>query len=138
MIPTQNSEWINLINSFAPEILLGWGGSPKLEEYQSSLTNYSYINTGDGYSNEEYRILNEANIDVMVWTIEAVERFYQLWCLGVDWVKTNSPYKFNNLNRDFLHFPIVSYITIWVALGIVALCSIRIIKTELIEKRENI
>lgn len=136
MIPTQNSEWINLINNLAPEILLGWGGSPKLEEYQSSLINYSYINTGDGYSNEEYRILNEANINVMVWTIEAVERFYQLWCLGVDWVKTNSPYKFNNLDSTFLHFPIGSYTTIWVALGITALCSIRIIKTELIEKKK--
>jgi glycerophosphoinositol inositolphosphodiesterase len=135
MIATGNSEWIEMINNTAPEIQLGWWGSPSVQEFQSSTTNYTYINTGDGYSNEEYRVLKTANVDTMVWTIESVERFYQLWCLGVDWVKTNSPYKFNDLESNFLFFPIFPYITIWIALCIVALSSINIIRHKLIKKQ---
>ena len=128
MIRTGNSEWLEMINNSGPEIQLGWPGSPSVQEFQSSTTNYTYINTGDGYSNEEYRTLKTADIDIMVWTIESIERFYQLWCLGVNWVKTNSPYKFNDLESNFLFFPIIPYITIWTAICIVALCSIDIIR----------
>ena len=137
MIPTGNSGWIEMIRNSAPEIQLGWPGSPLVQEFQSSATNYTYINTGDGYSNEEYRALKMADIDTMVWTIESVERFYQLWCLGVDWVKTNSPYKFNDLESNFLVFPVFPYITIWVAICIVALSSIDIIRQKLKEKQVN-
>jgi len=135
MIPTGNSGWLEMLNSSAPEIRLGWPGSPLGLEFQTSTTNYTYINTGDGYSNEEYRALRTADIDIMVWTIESVERFYQLWCLGVDWVKTNSPYKFNDLESNFLAFPIVPYITIWIAICIIALSSIDIIRHKLKKTR---
>ena len=137
MIPTGNSEWLEMINNSAIEIQLGWPGSPTVQEFQSSTSNYTYINTGDGYSNEEYRALKTADIDTMVWTIESVERFYQLWCLGVDWVKTNSPYKFNDLESNFLFFPIVPYITIWIAICIVALSSIDIIRHKLKKSRNK-
>lgn len=137
MIPTGNSEWIEMINNSAPEIQLGWPGSPSTHEFQSSSINYTYINTGDGYSSEEYRALKTANIDTMVWTIESVERFYQLWCLGVDWVKTNSPYKFNDLESNFLFIPIFPYTTIWIVICIVALSSLLIIKFVLLKKRKE-
>ncbi len=137
MIPTGNSGWLEMINNSAPEIQLRWPGSPMVLEFQTSTTNYTYINTGDGYSNDEYRALKTADIDVMVWTIESVEKFYQLWCLGADWVKTNSPYKFNDLESNFLAFPIVPYITIWITICIVALSSIDIIRRQLIQKQKN-
>lgn len=136
MIPTGNNEWLEMINNSAPEIKLGWPGSPLAQEFQNSITNYSYINTGDGYSNEEYRALKMADIDVMVYTIESIERFYQLWCLGADWIKTNSPYKFNDLESNFLVFPIIPYITIWIAMCVVALSSLDIIRHNL-EKRKD-
>ena len=136
MIPTGNSGWLEMINNSAHEVQLGWPGSPRVKEFQTSTNNYTYINTGDGYSNEEYRALKTANIDVMVYTIESIERYYQLWCLGVDWVKTNSPYKFNDLESNFLVFPIFSYITIWIVVYIIALCSIDIIRHNLKKRKE--
>ena len=136
MIPTGNSGWLERINSSAPDIQLGWPGSPMIQEFQTSTTNYAYINTGDGYSNDEYRALKNADIDVMVYTIESIERFYQLWCLGVDWVKTNSPYKFNNLESNFLVFPIFPYITIWIVVCIISLSSIDIIRHKLKERKD--
>ena len=136
MIPTGNSGWLEMINNSAPEIKLGWPGSPLAQEFQNSITNYSYINTGDGYSNEELRGLKTVDIDVMVYTIESVERFYQLWCLGADWVKTNSPYKFNDLESNFLVFPIIPYITIWIAMCVVALSSLDIIRHNLKKRKD--
>ena len=74
MIPTTNTVFLGLINSLTPNILLGWGGHPSLAEFQTSPYNYSYINTGDDYTNQEYRILISAGIKVMVYTIESIER----------------------------------------------------------------
>ena len=115
MIPTTNPSFLNLINSTIPEAHLGWGGSPSILDYKTSLYNYSYINTGDGYSNTEYRDLQTENIDVMVWTIESIERFCELWCLGVDWVKTNSPYKFNTLTVPLIYLTDEVYLSIWIS-----------------------
>jgi glycerophosphoryl diester phosphodiesterase len=114
MIPTTNSVFLGFINSITPNILLGWGGHPSLSEFQTSPYNYSYINTGDEYTNQEYRILTNAGVRVMVWTIESVERYSQLWCLGVEWVKTNSPYKFNDLQQPLLYFSALFYNTTWI------------------------
>jgi len=119
MIPTQNTDFLEVINNSAPAVKLGWGGSPSITEFQSSQYNYSYINTGDGYSNHDYRNLETANMDVMVWTIESVERYCQLWCLGIDWVKTNSPYKFNELEAPLFYLPITTYLLTWIILYVV-------------------
>jgi len=113
MIPTTNLEFLDLINNTAPDILVGWGGNPSIDEYQSSIYNYSYINTGDNYNNHEYRAFNDIGVDIMVWTIESVERYSQLWCMGVDWVKTNSPYKFNNLEIPLFYLKTTQYYITW-------------------------
>ncbi|MEJ2295164.1 MAG: glycerophosphodiester phosphodiesterase family protein, partial [Candidatus Lokiarchaeota archaeon] len=119
MIPTTNITFLELINSTTPNILLGWGGHPSLTEFRKSPYNYSYINTGDDYTNQEYRTLTDAGVRVMVWTIESMERYSQLWCLGVEWVKTNSPYKFNNLQHPILYFTAVFYYSTWIVVIIV-------------------
>jgi glycerophosphoinositol inositolphosphodiesterase len=128
MIPTTNSLFLSLINGTIPEARLGWGGSPSILEYQASPYNYSYVNTGDGYSNAEYRALDAENINVMVWTIESVERYCELWCLGVDWVKTNSPYKFNDLISPTFYLTVELYNSIWI-LFIIAAISLSILIT---------
>jgi glycerophosphoryl diester phosphodiesterase len=126
MIPTTNTAFLELINSTTPNILLGWGGHPSLSEFQTSLYNYSYINTGDDYTNQEYRTLTSAGLRVMVWTIESLERYSQLWCLGVEWVKTNSPYKFNNLQQPILYFPSMLYYSSWIIIIITMIAMVLI------------
>jgi len=136
MIPTSNSEWIEMINNRAPEILLGMTGSPSEVDFVSSPHNYSYINTGDTYSNNGYRALYKANISIMVYTIEAKERHSQLWCLGVKWVKTNSPYKFNDLEEPLWYMYFWSYEIVWIIFIITALSSTIILRVMLSKKRE--
>jgi glycerophosphoryl diester phosphodiesterase len=128
MIPTTRSLFLNLINSTIPEARLGWGGSPSIHDYKASPYNYSYINTGDGYSNAEYRDIDAENINVMVWTIESIKRYCELWCLRVDWVKTNSPYKFNDLKSPLIYLTDDLYYSIWI-LFIVAFISLLVICT---------
>ncbi len=134
MIPTSNSEWIAMINIRAPKILLGWSGSPSPIEFESSSYNYSYINTDDTYSNTGYQALYQSNLSVMVYTIDAKERHSQLWCLGAKWVKTNTPYKFNDLTKPLLYMNILAYETIWIVFIIAAISSTIIIKFVLVEK----
>ncbi|NVM38022.1 MAG: hypothetical protein HWN81_20680 [Candidatus Lokiarchaeota archaeon] len=136
MIPTSDSEWIAIINNRAPEILLGMRGSPSGADFESSPHNFSYINTGDTYSNNGYRALYKSNISVMVYTIDAKERHSQLWCLGTKWVKTNTPHKFNDLAKPLWYMNILVYETIWIIFIIVALSSAIITKFVLNKKLE--
>ncbi|MFW9998749.1 MAG: glycerophosphodiester phosphodiesterase family protein [Candidatus Hodarchaeota archaeon] len=137
MIPTSDIEWIEMINNRAAEILLGMRGSPSLNDFESSPYNFSYINTGDKYSNKGYQALFESNIPTIVYTIEAKERYSQLWCLGVKWVKTNSPYKFNNLTKPLWYTNIWTYEAIWIIFIIIVISSAIIIKFGLIKKLEE-
>ena len=138
MIPTTDLSFLTIINNTTPEVMIGWGGNPSLCEYQNSIFNYSYINTGDDYTNQGYNTLNRAGVKVMVWTIESVERFSQLWCMGVEWVKTNSPYKFNNLEHPLFYLDIVPYYATWIIIiiTIVLLSFVSVLYTERF-KRNN-
>ncbi len=137
MIPTSDSEWIEMINHRVPQILLGMRGSPSVENFESSSYNFSYINTGDTYSNNGYRVLYKSNISVMVYTIDAKERHSQLWCLGAKWIKTNTPHKFNDLTKPLWYMNIWTYETIWIIFNIVAISSAIILKFKLIKKPET-
>ncbi len=119
MIPSKSSAIINTI--------LFYGAS-------DVLTGYEYENTGDGYTNEEYRYFYENNFPVMVYTIDSVEHFCELWCLGVTWVKTNAPHKFESLDAPILYIPIELYIIIWIIVYIAVLSSAVILKTKVKDK----
>ena len=135
MIPTTDTVFLGFVDSLTPNILLGWRGHPSIAEFQTSPYNYSYINTDDDYTNQEYQILTNAGIKVMVYTIDTVERYSQLWCLGVEWVKTNSPYKFNDLQQPLLYFSAMFYYTTWIIMiGVLVLTTIILFKIT--SKRE--
>ncbi|HUT82097.1 MAG TPA: glycerophosphodiester phosphodiesterase family protein [Candidatus Bathyarchaeia archaeon] len=57
------------------------------------------VNTHHGLTNKEFYAYEEANIAVMVWTVDTSSRFSQLWCLGVDYIKTNSLHLFTNITE---------------------------------------
>ena len=123
MILTKNSKIINTI--------LYKGAS-------DILTGYEYENTGDEYTNEEYRYFYQENHPVMVYTIDSVERFCQLWCMGITLVKTNAPHKFQDLDTPIIFVPLGGYIAIWVFIYIIALTSAIVIKYKIIKKSEMI
>lgn len=106
MIPTSSERWLNLIDAYnVTEI---WTGR-------------DYINTGDGYSNSQYRQFYEDEFPVMVYTINSYERFSQLWCLGVQWVKTDTPYKFSDVYTPIWFMDLPLYYFLWGCLYLISI-----------------
>lgn len=62
------------------------------------------VNSYHGLSNEQFKLYEEAGIDVMVWTVDQKSRFSQMWCLSVDYVKTNNLHLLINLEKPTLYF----------------------------------
>jgi len=140
MIFTSDAEWIDLINQKnATDILLGMDmrSNPSLEEFEMSEYNYTIIKTGDEYSNELYRSFYLNNLPVMVYTIDSIERFSQLWCLGTSFVMTNEVHTFNDLKNPIWYFNIEIYIVLWSIIYIITLSSLLIIKFVLFKKRKD-
>jgi len=122
MIPTSSSSWLDLIdNRSATEI---W-------------TYRNYTNTGDGYSNFEYREFYKQGWPVMVYTINSIERFSQLWCLGARWVKTDAPYLFANLENPIWALRIEHYVILWVVIYIIAISTVVLIRNKILKKPEE-
>ncbi|MHA1104590.1 MAG: glycerophosphodiester phosphodiesterase family protein [Promethearchaeota archaeon] len=137
MIFTSNAEWINLINQKnATDILLGMDmrSNPSLEEFEMSAYNYSIIKTGDEYSNELYKSFYSNSIPLMVYTIDSIERFNQLWCLGASFVMTNEVHTFNDLKAPIWYLNIEIYILIWSIIYITTLSSLLTIKFKFVKK----
>ncbi|TKJ23760.1 MAG: hypothetical protein CEE42_11950, partial [Promethearchaeota archaeon Loki_b31] len=140
MIFTSNAEWIDLIKQKnATDILLGMDmrSNPSLEEFKMSEYNYTIIKTGDEYSNELYRSFYLNNIPVMVYTIDSIERFSQLWCLGTSFVMTNEVHTFNDLKNPIWYLNIEIYIVLWSIIYIATLSSLLIVKFVLLKKRKE-
>jgi len=121
MIPTSSEEWLDLIES---------RGAIDIWTYEN------YYNTGDVYTNAEYLAFYEDDFPIMVYTIDSIERFCQLWCLGVTWVKTNAPHKFMNINNPIWYLSIQSYILIWIIIYITGITSAIVIKFILKNKKD--
>ncbi len=107
-IPTSSPSWLSLIKSRNAEAI--W-------------TYEDYDNTGDGYTNAEYREFYREGFPIMVYTINSLERFCQLWCLGVRWVKTDAPYLFIDLNNPIWALRFEHYLILWGILYLVGVGS---------------
>ena len=55
------------------------------------------VNTHHIISNDRFLEYEANNVSVMVWTVDLKSRFSQMWCLGVDYVKTNNLHLFVNM-----------------------------------------
>ena len=107
MISYNNFYEINI-----PNAMFTGGNSLNVQQWLSS--SYDLINTGDGFTNGEYRARVQADIPVMVYTIDTVERFTELWCLGVEWVKTNEPHAFSVITRPIWYLQLPQYFLLWI------------------------
>ena len=140
MVFTSNAEWIDLITQKnATDILLGMDmkSNPSLVEFEMSAYDYAIIKTGDEYSNELYRLFYSNNIPVMVYTIDSIERFSQLWCLGTFFVMTNEVQTFIDLITPIWYLDIGIYNLIWIIVHITALNSLLVVKFVLLKKRRK-
>ncbi len=84
-------------------------------------TEADLLNTIHTLPNEQFQDYQEANITVMVWTVDTVQRFSQLWFLGVDYVKTNSLHLLIPLENPTWRMNSLSYYLIWIISDILCL-----------------
>jgi len=105
-----------LISSFDPlaENMTHVCGARSVEELNAS--GCELINTHHGLTNKEFRIYENNDFDVMVWTVDSKSRFSQLWCLGVDYIKTNNLHLFANMTNPSWSLTTETYMYIWVGI----------------------
>jgi glycerophosphoinositol inositolphosphodiesterase len=78
------------------------------------------VNTHHALTNKEFKAYEEAGIKVMCWTVDSISRFSQLWCLGVDYIKTNNLHLMGQLTKPVWSLNIVYYYVIWAVVVIIA------------------
>jgi len=140
MLATDNIEWIDLINDRnASDIILAMNmrTNPTLEEFRKSEYDYEFVKTGDLYTNKLYREFYDAEVPVVVYTINSPERFYQLWCLGVSFVMGDNVHVFNSLIAPTWYMNIKTYVTIWLVVYSVALCYVIVLKFVILKKKTD-
>lgn len=92
-------------------------GPDTVEELISKGT--ELVNTHHGLTNKQFRAYEEAGIPVMCWTIDSVSRFSQLWCLGVDYIKTNNLHLMGPLTKPIWSMKRSTYFISWIAIILV-------------------
>jgi len=93
------------------------------------------LNTIHTLSNEQFQNYQDSNITVMVWTVDTVQRFSQLWFLGVDYVKTNALHLLIPLKNPTWRINSLSYYLIWIIAD--ALCLIAATVEYILKDKEN-
>lgn len=130
-IPT-GDELFDVIEDKAPNITK-MRSACSIEEFLAS--DYDQINTHYSLSNTQFKEYSEGNISVVAYTVDFVERYSQLWCLGVNYVKTNEPHKFANLIQPLWYLPVDLYYCLWIAIN--TLCLVSVILLNYLIRREN-
>ena len=98
-------------------------------------TGADLLNTIHTLRNEQFRDYQQANITVMTWTVDTVQRFSQLWFLGVDYVKTNALHLLIPLENPTWRMNSLSYYLIWIISG--ALCLVGVTFEYILKDKEN-
>ena len=96
-------------------------GDPLAQNMTTVGSGRDMINNHHALSNKEFRSYEDQGVVVMVYTVDSPSRFSQLWCLGVDYVKTNALHLLVPLTNPTWIIPYRSYITIWVSVTLIGI-----------------
>lgn len=88
-------------------------------------------------SNEQFDDLHNDNMVIMAGVVNSPERFSQLWCLGLEYVLTDTPHLFTVMSKPEFHFTRNQYLTYWGIIILIGL-SISVISLKLLKKRSKI
>lgn len=108
-------------------------GACSVDEFLTS--DYDQINTHYSLSNTQFKEYSEANISVVAYTVDFIERYSQLWCLGVNYVKTNELHKFADLTQPLWYLPVDLYYSLWIAIN--TLCLVSVILLNYLIRKDN-
>ena len=88
-------------------------------------------------TNKQYNDLHNDNMVIMAVVVNSPERFSQLWCLGIEYVMTDTPHLFASMSKPGFYFTWNQYLTYW---GVVCLIgiSISVISLKILKKHSKI
>jgi glycerophosphoryl diester phosphodiesterase len=109
------SKYPNMNSVLSVEI----GSAPSAQDFIEM--DFDLINTHHGIANDLFRQYNKEGILVNTWTVNSISRFSQLWCLGVDYVTTDTPQDFQNLDTPIWSLSSPIYVSIWIILDVVCI-----------------
>ena len=87
-------------------------------------------------SNEQYNNLHNDGVVIMGGVVNSPERFSQLWCLGLEYVLTDTPHLFRDMDKPGFYFTRNQYLTYWVIITLIGL-SIILISLKLPKKEQR-
>lgn len=115
-ITARNSTWLDIVHLTHPDMVTALTlDDPTLEDIQSFKDlEYDMLNTRMGLTNDIFHGLESQSIQVNAWTVNAEFRFSQLWCLGVDYVTTDTPHLYNVMDIPLWSLPGDAYRILWI------------------------
>ena len=91
-------------------------------------------------TNEQYINLHNDNVVIMAGVVNSPERFSQLWCLGIEYVLTDTPHLYTEMPKPDFHFTWNQYLMYWIIICFISLSigifSIKILKNSSIASTE--
>ncbi len=121
-IAVGNTNWLDITKIYT-NLTTAWmistSSPPSVAEFQA--TGYEMINTHYAQSNAFFNAYFAAGIPINAYTVDLVELYSQLWCLGIRFVTTNEPHRFIPLTQPNWYVHVETYMVLWITIYILGL-----------------
>jgi len=128
-IAVGNRNWLDITKAYT-NLTTAWmistSSPPSVAEFQA--TGYEMINTHYAQSDALFNAYFAAGILINAYTVDLVELYSQLWCLGITFVTTNEPHKFVNLTQPNWYMHLETYMILWITIYILGLSFVSILE----------
>lgn len=130
-IAVGNRNWLDITKAYT-NLTTAWMIStsrpPSVTEFQA--TGYEMINTHYAQSDALFNAYVAAGIPINAYTVDLVELYSQLWCLGITFVTTNEPHRFVSLTQPNWYMHLETYTILWILIYILGLSFVFILKHD--------
>ena len=120
-VTSGNTTWLDVTEQHFPEMITALrvdvSSAPSVT-ISTSMT-YDMLNCYHGLDTSFFSVCDQSGIPVNAWTVNALFRYDQLWCLGVDYVTTDYPHAFAQLDMPMWSIPLETYYAIWFIGGVI-------------------
>ncbi|MDD1777440.1 MAG: hypothetical protein LUQ65_04665 [Candidatus Helarchaeota archaeon] len=130
-IAVGNRNWLDITKAYT-NLTTAWmittSSPPSVAEFQTN--GYEMVNTHYAQSDALFNAYFAAGIPINAYTVDLVELYSQLWCLGITFVTTNEPHKFVNLTQPNWYMHLDTYMILWITIYLLGLSFVFILKHE--------
>jgi len=130
-IAVGNRNWLDITKAYT-NLTTAWmislSSPPSVAEFQA--TGYEMINTHYAQSDAFFNAYFALGIPINAYTVDLVELYSQLWCLGIKFVTTNEPHKFVNLTQPNWYMHLETYMILWITIYILGINFVFVLEHE--------